>query len=190
MIILPCSLVATKWFEDSKRVLITAIFVSVGYSSFNEAFGITPFLLDIQKDEHTDEMKLIAVFSIKAAFAILIAIFILLTFRSGPSVPPSRAADVYRDDDILGTYRQLFFSREFVLITLSQIFYYIMLSSLYVNLIKIGSIYGFPKSQVDTMKLISINCGIVGSFLLGIFLHYTKLYKTANVALGASCLLG
>ena len=114
-------------------MLITAIFVSVGYSSFNEAFGITPFLLDIQKDEHTDEMKLIAVFSIKAAFAVLIAIFMLLTFRSGPSVPPSRAADIYRDDDILGTYRQLFLSREFVLLTLSQTFYYIMLTSLNLN---------------------------------------------------------
>ena len=190
MIILPCSLVATKWFEDSKRVLITAIFVSVGYSAFNKAFGITDFLYDIQRDEHTDEMKLIAVFSIKAAFAVVIAIFILLTFRSGPSVPPSRAADIYRDDDILGTYRQLFLSREFVLIALSQIFYYIPLTCINYNFRRFSRIYGFSNDQVDDMKLIGINCGIAGSFILGIFLHYTKLYKTANVTLGALCLLG
>ena len=114
-------------------MLVIAIFVSVAYSAFNKAFGITTLLVNIQKDEHSDKMKLIAVFSIKAGFSVLIAIFMLLTFRSGPSVPPSRAADIYRDDDILGTYRQLFLSREFVLLTLSQAFYYIMLTSLNLN---------------------------------------------------------
>ena len=38
--------------------------------------------------------------------------------------------------------------------------------------------------EIDYMELISVNFGIAGSILLGLFLHFTKLLKTSNAVLG------
>ena len=38
--------------------------------------------------------------------------------------------------------------------------------------------------EIDYMELISVNFGIAGSILVGLFLHFTKLLKTSNAVLG------
>ena len=107
LIIIACPLVAVKWFEDSKRVLVTTIFVSIGHWWFNKAFYAADIIAKFQNEEHSDASKLIITFSIKAAFSLIIMILTLATFESEPSNPPSKSADMSRDDDLLGTLKDL-----------------------------------------------------------------------------------
>ena len=190
MIILCCSLVAVKWFEDSKRVLATSIAVSITYSWFIKGFGISNIVVNLEEDEQSQKVQLAVVFGIEAFVTALIALLTLFTFQSQPKVPPSAAAEMYRDDDVLGTYRQLVFNREFMLLSWSQVWYYAMIVWITSNIDTIAKMYQISDSQIINIELWNVNFGVLGSVLLGIFLHFTKLFKTAYLAIGILSFLG
>ena len=191
MIIFACPTLAANWFENSKRVLATSTAVSFMLTGFIQNFGITQlvFKSDLNDGFHHKELICIA-YSFKAAMCILIAILTVFTLRTRPKKPPSEVAITYRDDDILGTVRLLYTNREFMLLSLSHMFYYTMFVSLYLNARHLFKIYEFSSSQIEDLELINISFGLTGSIVLGVFLHKTKLYKTAHVLSGLFCLIG
>ena len=189
MIILSWSLVAVKWFEDSKRMLAISIAVSVAYSWFVKGFGISNVVVNIEEDEQRQRGQLAIIFGVEAWATIFITILTLFSFKSQPDLPPSAAAEVYRDDDILGTYRALISNRECMLLTWSQAWYFAMIQGINDNFVTITSLYGYSDSQIFNFEMTNVNWGVLGSILLGIFLYFTKLYKTANVIIGVLSLI-
>ena len=188
-IILSWSLVAVKWFEDSKRVLATSIAVSITYSWFIKGFGIPNFVVNIEEDEQSLQGQLALIFGVEASVTVFITILTFVSFKSEPLLPPSAAAEVNRDDDILGTYRALIWNREFMLLTWSQVWYYAMIIGIDDNFVTIAKLYKYSDSQILNCELINVNFGVLGSIILGIFLHFTKLYKTANAGIGLASLI-
>ena len=184
-IIFASALVAVNWFEDSKRVLMLSIFVSFSFTAYINGFGFSTLVADYVDRAVTNiRLKLLVLYLVKAIFWIVVLLILYITFESEPKYPPSQSSWATRDDDVIGTYRQLCLNRQFMLLTFSQVFYYIMLTSLDFNFDNIWSVYKIKQSQADEIRIISTVSGLFGSLALGIFLHYTKMYKTANILTG------
>ena len=185
MIIFGAPLLATKWFEDSKRVIVIAFIYIVTFLASDHSFGFNALIIDtIEKNQSKNAKKaIIVLFSIKASLSLLICIITFLTFRSKPKLPPSEAATVYRDDDILGTIRLLCTNKQFMLLAFTHIFYYIAFSIMRKTLNEMIKIYdsSITNDDKDHLKLCRTAGAIFGSFVLGLFLYLTKYYKTANV---------
>ena len=182
---------AANWFENSKRVLATSIAVSFILTGYVQTFGFTELLFS--SELHTKDHfrhSICIIYTIKAAISILVALLTVFTLKSRPERPPSEVAITYRDNDILGTIRLLCTNKEFMLLSISHVLYYIMFISLYLNATEIFTIYEFSSSKIQHLELANICSGLTGSVVLGIFLHKTKLYKTAHVLSGVFCLIG
>ena len=189
-IVFASATVAVKWFEDSKRVLALSIIVSLSYTAFINGFGFTTLLIDvIDQISENNRIRILIIYSVKALFWAIVTIIFYCTFRSKPEHYPSESSCVYRDDDIVGTYRQLYLNSQFMLLTFSNTFYYIMLCCIYYNFFHIWSIYGIEHSKAYNLRFIISVLGLFGSIALGVFLHYTKMYKTANIMTGVLSIL-
>ena len=70
-------LLATKWFEDSKRVIVICFTYMIAFLASDHSFGVNRWVLDNVGDN--DEKALFVLFSIKASLSLLICIITLLT---------------------------------------------------------------------------------------------------------------
>ena len=138
-------------------------------------------------DHFKEDQKVILIsFSIKAGLSLFICILACVLFRSKPKLPPSEAATVDRDDDILGTIRLLYANKQFMLLSFTHLFYHIALSIMETNLSSILEFYNpsiFRKSEKHLNLWRTIGA-VLGWFTLGLFLCLTKYYKTANIWIG------
>ena len=184
MIMFGAPLLATKWFEDSKRVIVICFTYMIAFLASDHSFGVNRWVLDNVGDN--DEKALFVLFSIKASLSLLICIITFLTFRSKPSLPPSEAATVYRDNDILGTIRQLYANKQFMLLSLTHVFYFTAFNIMRKNVEEMIVIYNSSLSDDDKYNLTMCltSGGILGTFSLGVFLYLTQYYKTANIFIG------
>ena len=115
-IIYAAPLLAVKWFEDSKRVIVIVFIVSVTFFIADHSYGINYVIFEgVEKKTNDKQTALLALFSVKAALSVIAWIIGFLAFKSSPKKPPSEASAVYRDDDILGTIRLLYANRQFML---------------------------------------------------------------------------
>ena len=183
-LILASSLVAVKWFEDSKRVFMIAVTVSLSFTGFYQGPGIVSMIIRIPNNEISTIKDVVIIFAVKAGIWVLFAAITTFSFRSKPIIPPSAAAIVYRDNDILGAIRQLILDKQFVLLLLTHILYSTSMIGFWYNFSHILKTYGFSSDDVYIMSLINITSGIAGAVLLGVFLNLTGYYKTANVVIG------
>ena len=185
MIIFGAPLLATKWFEDSKRDIVISFTYTVTFLAADHSFGFNTLILDnIEEGQGKNRRKaLLVLFSIKAALSLFTLIVTYFTFRSKPKLPPSEAATVYRDDDILGTIRQLYSNKQFRLLAFTHILYIIAFNIMRRNLNEMIKIYhpSLSNNDNDNLKLCLTTGAVLGSISLGIFLYLTKFYKTANV---------
>ena len=181
-IVFSAPLLAVKWFEDSKRVLAISLAVTVAYIGTGESYGLNTFIIDsIQDMKYSPQTSLITLFAIKAAFSTIVSIIAYFTFRSKPRRPPSEAATVHRDDDILGTIRLLYTNKQFMLLTFTHILYMTSFEILRKNSRRILLNEKHSDSQIKDFEIVRILSGIFGSLVLAIFLYYKKLYKIANI---------
>ena len=145
-------------------------------------------ILDNFEGDTTKNKKkaLLILFSLKAALCIVISLVAFCTFRSKPKMPPSQAATVIRDDDILGTMRELWTNWQFKFLSFTHLFYYLSLDIMRKNLHEVVKIYNASicQSNEDNLNLWRTAGGILGWFTLGLFLYLTKYYKTANICIG------
>ena len=194
MIIFGSPLLATNWFEDSKRIIVISVSYIVTFIASDHSFGLNNLMLNNFEEQNNENRKkaLLLLFLIKAALWSFVCIIAYFTFKSKPAVPPSEAATVYRDDDILGTIRQLFANKQFMLLSLSHLFYYTSFNIMKKNLEEMVRVYLYPISYNEKEQLkLSITAGaVLGSLSLGVFLHLTKCYKTANILLGILSFIG
>ena len=188
-LILASSLLAVKWFEDSKREFMIAVTVSLSFTGFYQGPGIVSMLINMPDDGTSTIIDVVIIFAVKAGIWIFLAIITIITFRSKPAIPPSAAAIVERDNDILGAIRQLVLDKQFVLLFLTHVLYSTSMVGFWYNFNHILRMYGFSSNDVYLMSLININAGIVGAIMLGVFLNFTGYYKTANVVIGIFMLI-
>ena len=89
-----------------------------------------------------------------------------VTLESEPKTPPSRGALVVRDDDIIGTYRELFTNWEFIKLTVNFSLIFSIGETVYLNCFQIGEKYGFSHSDVLIFIASTIGWGWIGIFFL------------------------
>ena len=189
-IIIPTTLVSLNWFEDSKRVLMISILVTWWFFGSVLGNGLSSIIVEKNsKDQEDNKETIFKIYTFLASASAAIFLLVVFTFRSRPRNPPSSAAVVYRDDDILGTYRALYKNRQFRFLCLSHTFYFALIPAIYLSRIDIIKPYGYTQEQADRSGFISISWGLVGSLLCGLFLHKTKMYKTANILIGLFLLI-
>lgn len=184
-IMLPPAMIAVAWFEDSKRVLAIAVWVSFSFFGIAEGYGFTELFINTdQQDDAVKQSQIFYSYLIQTWIVAGILMVVVLTFTSEPQYPPSSSATVYRDDDILGTYRTLFKNRQFMLLCFSHCFYYVAVTALWLNLRSISSPFGYSMHNSDLAELINVAWGVLGSLWLGYLLFKFKMYKTANIGIG------
>ena len=120
---------------------------------------------------------------------VIILILILTTFQSEPKYPPSSSAVVARDDDMLGTYYELFKNKQFLLLLFSFTLYYVFIASSILWGTHVFEEYGFTKNQAHMGQIYQSTFGFVGSLSFGFFLYCTKLHKTTHVMAGILSLI-
>lgn len=109
------ALIATTWFEDTKRPLvitIASVFYPLGISI---GFVIPNLFVDEYSEDYVTMKKhILQSLLLQAAIGVIIYILVVLTIPGEPKYPPSINASMIRDDDILGTWRYLVVNREFI----------------------------------------------------------------------------
>lgn len=184
-IVLVTATFATTWFEDSKRVMTIAIGATFHTLGIVDGYGILSLLINFEEQD-LDHMRyqIVNIFIVYAAVGWLILVLVLFTFQSEPEIPPSSSSSEFRDDDILGTYRQLFLNRNFMLLTASHIFYFASVASILINLATLDRIFDLHEDYVSYIQLIFVGAGAIGNLVLGFILHKSRIYKTTNVLIG------
>ena len=170
------------WFEESKRV--SAINILWGFYSIGNGFGfIIPVLL-VDENARDVENEKVQLFNSYLTQAVITAVFLLITiatFRNEPKDPPSRGALVVRDDDIIGTYRELFTNCEFLKLTANFSILFTVGYTIYLNWFQIGVSYGFNHSDVLFFISSTIGFGCLGIFITGRFLIKYKWYRRLSL---------
>lgn len=173
------------WFEDSKRIIALTIATSCNTLGIAEGYGISTLFITADYDD-TKALKsqLRTSFIFYAVLSTVIFLMVLFTFQSEPQKPPSPSSTVFRDDDILGTYHSLAHNKNFILLTLSHIMYFIAIACLIVNIELVGSWYDISNAMLSHLTLVGAGAGLFGSIILGIVLHKSKVYKLSNILIG------
>lgn len=149
------SLMAVTWFEDSKRALAIAVSVSFIFIGIAQGYAFSDLIVDKewQNDKKCKAQLVIfyAGYSIISWFILLVCIF---TLSNEPKHPPSTSSAVFRDDDILGTYRALIRNKQFLLLNISHWWFYVMIIVVGVNITFILKNYGYSHQQSENCLLI------------------------------------
>ena len=193
------ALLATRWFESSKRTIAITIASSSAIVGMFIGAVIPRIIVDRDYvfEEETGKVvgekelrhQIMISFIIQGGWWVLLMILVLTTFQNKPEVPPSTDAIVYRDNDLVGTYWLLFTNREFLKLSLTFSLYFSVVSSLALCSDKIIKKFDYNDHDDELFEIISVISGIVGSLLYGIFLHKFKVFKLANIAIGISTLV-
>lgn len=158
IVLISPSAFAVTWFEEGKRVLAIAILVSSGFFGVAFGYAFTEIMIDSQSPSYTTRYHSVElVFTSQALIGVCVWLITMLTFKSKPPRPPSAFATVYRDDDILGTYRELFKNRNFMLLMGSHCFYQVMLVAMILNMSYIAEPYGFDLKKVDNIQIVNVS---------------------------------
>ena len=71
-IIYAAPLLAVKWFEDSKRVIVIVFIVSVTFFIADHSYGINYVIFEgVEKKTNDKQTALLALFSVKAALSVI-----------------------------------------------------------------------------------------------------------------------
>ena len=183
--LLPACL-ATTWFEDSKRILAITVAASFNTLGVADGYGLSHWSVDDHESASDSELKheiirILVIYLIVGAIILLVVIF---TFQGEPKVPPSSTSTVFRDDDIIGTYRELWMNRNFILLTMSHVLYYTTISSMIINFPSIATIFDLDRVQKDLILIWFVSWGFIGSITLGLFIYKTNKYRTSNILIG------
>ena len=178
------------WFEEIRRV--SAINILWGFYWIGNVIGyVIPVLLIDEDTKNINEEKSQIFYSYLVQCILTVILFLMtaVTFESEPQTPPSRGALVVRDDDIIGTYRELFTNWEFVKLSVNFSLIFSIGETVYLNCFQIGEKYGFPHSDVLLFIASAIGCGWIGIFFFGKFLVKYKWYRKISIAISLSILL-
>lgn len=162
IIITPAAL-ATKWFEESLRNIVM-IFGWVFFSLGTAVGFLEPVLIiddetiDIEKSKHQIFIALL----IQTIFGILTFLLPLFTLTKRPKVPPSWYASYPKDDDILGSFIELFTSRHYVIHFIWFSFYFsnIMILTAIFDII----IFSFENESTTLVGWFGLS-GVIGGFV-------------------------
>ena len=121
--------------------------------------GLSSIIIDKIYQDKSHEGSIFKVYLILACASVVIFLLVLLTFQDKPKCAPSPAAIVYRDDDILGTYSELFKNREFILLNFSHMFYFVLIPALYIIRVQLLKSYGYSPLDADKATIMNLSSG-------------------------------
>jgi MFS family permease len=185
------ALFATYWFRDSERTI--AITIGATSNTIGVAIGIFFPTIFVDDDNFTDKSlarsQIATSLLVQGIIGLGLCLIVLFTFQNKPQIPPSSTAWVEGEKHLFGTYYTLLKNLEFLKLTLS----YTMANN---NIIVLGTLidlfsnrHGFSTDDSGLFGSMIIIGGIVSSFLVGVLLAKTQMYKLINVGLGVLTML-
>uniref|UniRef100_H2YBF6 Choline/ethanolamine transporter FLVCR1 n=1 Tax=Ciona savignyi TaxID=51511 RepID=H2YBF6_CIOSA len=181
---MPSKLAAT-WFGPNE--VSTACSIAVFGNQVGVALGflLPPVIVPDVEDKDVVAIHLRYLFIGTAAITSALALLVILCFRARPTVPPSQAQAVFRQNNdnqtesYLSSVKQLIFSPPSLLLIIS----YGLLAGWIFYLY-----HGENIVEAGQIGLTMVLSGIVGSIVCGIWLDRTQIYKKTTVVIYISTL--